>query len=152
MKVLSNGWLCLLAVAHVILVLDRDDSPVLIIDCTPPCTALVVLQMVYFTAVIITSNALAILTIQFPQNFKEAKYVAFSTFALTRIWTLVFIPSIVHCHSKQQYPKSSNLFCRSADCIGCSVMFVWSKSFNNDSLAKAKCSRVPYCNKFHHTS
>ena len=74
---------------------DQNDFPALIIDCTPPHTALVVLQMVYFTAFIIASNALAILTIQFPQNFKEAKYVAFSTFALTLIWTLVFIPSYI---------------------------------------------------------
>ena len=72
---------------------NQDDFPSLIIDCTPPHIALVVLQMMYFTAVIIASNALAILTIKFPQNFKEAKYVAFTTFALTLIWTLVFIPS-----------------------------------------------------------
>ena len=74
---------------------NQDDFPLLIIDCTPPHTVLVVLQMVYFTAVIIASNALAILTIKFPQNFKEAKYVAFSTFALSLIWTLVFIPSYI---------------------------------------------------------
>ena len=35
------------------------------------------------------------MTIQFPQNFKEAKYVAFSTFTLSLIWTLVFIPSYI---------------------------------------------------------
>ena len=74
---------------------NQDDSPVLIIQCTSPHIALVVLQMVYFTALIIASNALAILTIQFPQNFKEAKYIAFSTFALSLIWTLVFIPSYI---------------------------------------------------------
>ena len=72
---------------------NQDDFPLLIIDCVSPHTVLVVLQMVYFTAVIIASNALAILTIKFPQNFKESKYVAFTTFALTLIWTLVFIPS-----------------------------------------------------------
>ena len=71
---------------------NQDDSPELIIQCNLPHIALVVLQIVYFTALTIASNALAILTIHFPQNFKEAKYVAFSTFALTLIWTLVFIP------------------------------------------------------------
>ena len=74
---------------------DQDDFPVLIIQCTSPHIALVVLQMVYFTALIIASNALAILTIQFPQNFNESKYVAFSTFALTLMWILVFIPSYI---------------------------------------------------------
>ena len=74
---------------------NQDDFPVLIIQCTSPHIALVVLQMVYFTALIIASNALAILTIQFPQNFNESKYVAFSTFALTLMWILVFIPSYI---------------------------------------------------------
>ena len=74
---------------------NQDDYPVIVIQCTSPHIALVVLQMVYFTALTIASNALAILTIQFPQNFKEAKYVAFSTFALSLIWIFVFIPSYI---------------------------------------------------------
>ena len=74
---------------------NQDDFPVFVIQCTTPHIALVVLQIVYFTALIIASNALAILTIQFPQNFNESKYVAFSTFALTLMWILVFIPSYI---------------------------------------------------------
>ena len=76
-------------------VTNQDDFPVFVIQCTSPYIALVVLQMVYFTALTIASNALAILTIQFPQNFNESKYVAFSTFALTLMWILVFIPSYI---------------------------------------------------------
>ena len=38
----------------------------------------------------ISSNGLAVLTIRFPQNFNESKYVAFSTFALVLIW-LAFV-------------------------------------------------------------
>ena len=74
---------------------NQDDFPVFVIQCSSPHIALVVLQMVYFTALTIASNALAILTIQFPQNFNESKYVAFSTFALTLMWILVFIPSYI---------------------------------------------------------
>ena len=74
---------------------NQDDFPVFVIQCTTPHIALVVLQIVYFTGLIIASNALAILTIQFPQNFNESKYVAFSTFALTLMWILVFIPSYI---------------------------------------------------------
>ena len=74
---------------------NQDDFPALVIQCTSPHTALVVLQIVYFTAVTIASNALAILTIHFPQNFNESKYVAFSTFALSLMWILVFIPSYI---------------------------------------------------------
>ena len=88
---------------------NQDDFPVFVIQCTSPHIALVVLQMVYFTALTIASNALAILTIQFPQNFNESKYVAFSTFALTLMWILVFIPSYVATAkqpSKQPSPYS----------------------------------------------
>ena len=74
---------------------NQNDVPVFVIQCTSPHIALVVLQMVYFTALTIACNTLAILTIQFPQNFNESKYVAFSTFALTLMWILVFIPSYI---------------------------------------------------------
>ena len=42
--------------------------------------------MLYLSALMIASNALAVLTIRFPQNFNESKYVAFSTFSLGLIW------------------------------------------------------------------
>ena len=74
---------------------NQDNFPVFVIQCTSPHIALVVVQMVYFTALTIASNALAIVTIQFPQNFNESKYVAFSTFALTLMWILAFIPSYI---------------------------------------------------------
>ena len=74
---------------------NQNNFPVLAIQCKPPHTALVVLQIIYFTIVTIASNALAVLTIQFPQNFNESKYVAFSTFALSLMWILVFIPSYI---------------------------------------------------------
>ena len=69
---------------------NQDDSPVLIIQCTSPHIALVVLQMVYFTALIIANNALAMLTVHFPQNFNESKSVAF---AMGLMWLLILIPS-----------------------------------------------------------
>ena len=56
------------------------------------------MQIVYFTALTIASNALAILTIQFPQNFNESKYVASSIFAIGLMWTLVFIPLYYATH------------------------------------------------------
>ena len=68
---------------------NQDNFPVLIIQCTPPCTILAVLQAVYFAAVTIANNALAMLTVQFPQNFNESKSVAF---AMGLMW-LILIPS-----------------------------------------------------------
>ena len=65
---------------------DINDFPKLIIQCSVPHTALIVLQIAYCTVIIIASNALAIMTIRFPDNFNESKYVAFSTFSFGVIW------------------------------------------------------------------
>ena len=65
---------------------NTNDSPQLIITCASPHIALIALQMLYFSVILIVSNALAILTIRFPANFNEVKYVAFSTFCIGIIW------------------------------------------------------------------
>ena len=71
---------------------NTNDFPTLVIKCASPHIVLIILQMIYYTALLIASNALAILTIRFPANFNEVKYVAFSTFSLGLIW-LAFIPT-----------------------------------------------------------
>ena len=121
---------------------NQDDFPVLIIQCTSPHTALVVLQMVYFTALTIANNALAMLTIHFPQNFNESKSVAF---ALGLMWLLILI--LLHCSE-----HSSQFTHHPIECFGFSIVSVWTKSVYNDSLAKAKCSDVHCCEKFQRTS
>ena len=65
---------------------NTNDSPELVITCASPHIALIALQMLYFSVILIVSNALAILTIRFPANFNEVKYVAFSTFCIGIIW------------------------------------------------------------------
>ena len=65
---------------------NHNDFPVIIVQCSAPHIALLVIQLLYYTALMIASNALAILTIRFPQNFNESKYIAFSTFSLGLIW------------------------------------------------------------------
>ncbi|XP_011409481.1 PREDICTED: metabotropic glutamate receptor-like [Amphimedon queenslandica] len=42
--------------------------------------------MIYYTALLVASNILAVLTIRFPENFNESKYIASSTFALSVMW------------------------------------------------------------------
>ena len=73
---------------------NHNDYPTLVLQCTSPHTAMIVLLMLYYTALLVTSNILAVLTIRFPDNFNESKYVSFATFSLTFLW-LVFIPSYV---------------------------------------------------------
>ena len=78
---------------------DTNNFPVLSVQCTTPHTALLAIQMLYLSALMITSNGLAVLTIRFPQNFNESRYVAFSTFALGLTW-IAFILMYVATEAK----------------------------------------------------
>ena len=73
---------------------NYNDYPTILLQCTTPHTAMIVSLMLYYTALLVTSNVLAVLTIRFPDNFNESKYVSFATFSLTFLW-LVFVPSYV---------------------------------------------------------
>ena len=73
---------------------NHNDYPVLSLQCTSPHIALIVLQMLYFSALLIASNALAVLTIRCPANFNESKYVSFSTFSLGLMWFLFILSYI----------------------------------------------------------
>ena len=80
---------------------DTNDFPVLALQCTTPHPALLAIQMLYLSALLIVSNGLAVLTIRFPQNFNESRYVAFSTFALGLTW-IAFILTYVATEAKYQ--------------------------------------------------
>ena len=73
---------------------NTNDFPLLFVQCTTPHTVILAIQVLYLSALITASNALAVLTIQFPQNFNESKCVAFSTFVVVLIW-LAFIITFV---------------------------------------------------------
>ena len=70
---------------------DTNDWPTLVVRCASPHFAMIAIQMLYYTFLLITSNALAMLTIRFPANFNEVRYVAFSTFSIGLIWLLFII-------------------------------------------------------------
>ena len=80
---------------------NTNDFPIFALQCTTPHIALLVIQMLYLSALLIVSNGLAILTIRFPQNFNESRYVAFSTFALGLTW-IAFILTYVATEAKYQ--------------------------------------------------
>ena len=81
---------------------NDNDYPTLILQCTAPHIALVVLQMLYYTALLIASNALAVITIRFPANFNESRYVAFSTFSLGLMWFLFILSYVATSNSTIQ--------------------------------------------------
>ncbi len=70
---------------------DTNNYPKLIIKCASPHVAMIVVQMLLYSILLITSNALAMLTIRFPANFNEVRYVAFTTFSIGLIWITFII-------------------------------------------------------------
>jgi metabotropic glutamate receptor 2/3/metabotropic glutamate receptor 6/7/8 len=66
--------------------IDTNDYPRVSLICTFPHIALFIINMIYYTLLVIASNVLAVLTIRFPENFNESKYVAFATFAAGLVW------------------------------------------------------------------
>ena len=65
---------------------DHNVYPKLIVTCKSPYIAAIALQMMYFSVLLIASNNLAVMTVRFPANFNEAKYIAFATFSLVLTW------------------------------------------------------------------
>ena len=80
---------------------NTNNFPILALQCTTPHIALLAIQMLYLSSLMIVSNGLAVLTIRFPQNFNESRYVAFSTFALGLTW-IAFILTYVATEAKYQ--------------------------------------------------
>ena len=71
---------------------NSDDFPTLIRTCQPPHLAMIILLVLYSTALIVLNNVFALLTIRFPENFNEARHVSFATIAIAVVW-IGFIPS-----------------------------------------------------------
>ena len=113
---------------------NHNDYPILILQCTSPHIALIILQMLYFSALLIASNALAVLTIRFPANFNESRYVSFSTFSLGIMWFLFLLSYVATDDSTIQTAVISSTIQLSALAVlGCLfgprvfIMIFWSK-------------------------
>ena len=79
---------------------NTNDVPILILSCQQPHTVIITLQLLFFSVILFISNALAMLTIRFPANFKEVKYVAFSTFSVAVIW-IAFV--VLYFSTRNEY-------------------------------------------------
>ena len=62
------------------------DSPTIGIQCSAPHPAVIIIQIIFYSTLLLATNILAVMTIQFPENFNEARYVAFATFSTLLIW------------------------------------------------------------------
>ena len=121
---------------------NTNDFPKLDVQCISPHIALLVIKALYLSVLMIASNVLAILTIRFPQNFKESKYVAFSTFSLSLIW-IAFL--ITYSTNDGQYQSAVTLLAIQLSALAVLIclfgprvfiMIVW-PSQNVKSVSKA---------------
>ena len=65
---------------------NTNDHPVLLLKCLAPHKAMIAVHMLYYSILLLASNVLALLTIRFPENFNEVRYVAFTTFCIGLVW------------------------------------------------------------------
>ena len=77
------------------------NAPEITETCVQPHTAILVLSLIYNSALIIGCTILGLITIGFPENFNEAKHVMFTSFTLMVVWVL-FIPVYLYTEDEFQ--------------------------------------------------
>ena len=97
---------------------NSNDFPFTLVKCASPDIVTFILHLVYLSALVIANNVLALLTIRFPSNFKEAMHISFSTFAIGLIW-IVFIPTYFATTNKFRIAVISS----AAQLTGLAVLF-----------------------------
>ena len=79
---------------------QTGNAPEIIETCEPSHTAIMVLSLIYNSALIIGCTILGLRTNGFPENFNEAKHVMFASFTLMVVWVL-FIP--VYLYTEDEF-------------------------------------------------
>ena len=79
---------------------QTGNAPEIIETCEPSHTAIMVLSLVFDSALIIGCTILGLMTKGFPENFNEAKHVMFASFTLMVVWVL-FIP--VYLYTEDEF-------------------------------------------------
>jgi metabotropic glutamate receptor 2/3/metabotropic glutamate receptor 6/7/8 len=78
-----------------------SDIPQLVITCIPENVIFLVLSIGYETLILIVATVLGGLSFKYPENFNEAKYIAFCMFAILVIW-IAFIITYIATQSTQE--------------------------------------------------
>ena len=84
----------------------RLGLPDVIITCTDEHIAIIVISILYESALIIAAAVLGALSFKYPDNFNEAKYISFCTFALLIVW-IGLIPTYFATQSQQEYQNAA---------------------------------------------
>ncbi len=78
-----------------------SEIPQLVITCIPDNVIFLVLSIGYETLILIVATVLGGLSFKYPENFNEAKYIAFCMFAILVIW-IAFIITYIATQSTQE--------------------------------------------------
>ena len=81
---------------------EPNRFPEVIVMCIVDHIALLALSIVYETALIITCTILGALSFSYPENFNEAKYVAFCSLSILVIW-IAFIITYIATRGVQEF-------------------------------------------------
>ena len=81
---------------------NDNDAPVDVVTCKADPPAFLALSILYETAIIILSTILGGLSFQYPENFNEAKYIAFCAFSLMVVW-VAFIPTYFATQDSEEF-------------------------------------------------
>ena len=79
-----------------------SELPQLVITCIPDNIIFLVLSVGYESIIIIVATILGGLSFKYPENFNEAKYIAFCMFAIVVIW-IAFIITYFATQSTQEF-------------------------------------------------
>lgn len=82
------------------------DFPTLVVTCKTDQDAFLGLSVSFETSIIIVSTVLGLLSFKYPENFNEARYIAFCSFALFVVW-VVFIPAYFATQSTQEFQNAT---------------------------------------------
>ena len=85
---------------------DANDFPEAVLTCVPDRTAFLAVSMIYETILIIVTTMLGVLSFKYPENFNEAKFVAFCSASLLVIW-IAFIPTYFATRSMQEFQNAA---------------------------------------------
>ena len=85
---------------------DDRDFPLIVVTCVSDHLAFLLLSVGYESVLIIVSTILGALSFKYPENFNEAKYVSFCTFALLVIW-VAFIITYIATQAMQEFQNAA---------------------------------------------
>ena len=91
---------------------DNDDDlnlPEVVLTCTEEHIAVIIVSILYESALIIAATVLGIFSFKFPDNFNEAKYISFCSFALLIVWTGL-LPTYFATQYRQEFQNAAISF------------------------------------------